>query len=111
MKFEIGKFYKTRDGRKAECLYIPDGADDFPMILRINRECFPQTCCVDGSYGRGIETEIDLISEWREPIKIEGWVNVYEDRFGYVHKTRKEADEQVGVWSRLACIKVSGVEE
>lgn len=77
MKFEVGKFYKTRDGRKAQFL------GDFSVNLcRIDSLLF----CVEGNdrwyfsggnyrcSGDGI-AGLDIVSEWKESLKISGWVN------------------------------------
>lgn len=65
IKFEKGKFYKTRDGRKVECVHTNVGGTR-PLLFAIDGEdsFFLQPdgrlyICEDTS-------EYDIISEWRE---------------------------------------------
>lgn len=83
MIFEVGKFYKTRGGDKAKVVHTYR-TGKFVAI----HECGDQECNYthhsDGkmsSYA-GCESGPDLVSEWREPLKVEGiclWDKVSND--------------------------------
>lgn len=70
MKIEVGKYYKTRGGRKVriyavdgECLYSVHGA----LFEADNKGWI---CCVWTEEGRLIsntEADYDIVSEWTEP--------------------------------------------
>jgi len=71
MKFEEGKFYKTRDGHKA-VVWMPDNGMG-NMLGAIKGD--------DGIWGAYVWSDdnksngFDLVAEWREPIKysVEIW--------------------------------------
>jgi hypothetical protein len=77
MKFEVGKFYKCRDGGKAVVWMLDNG--EGCMLGAVQ--------CDDGNWGvsvweKGINTQAkcsDLVAEWREPIKysVEVWGNTW----------------------------------
>jgi hypothetical protein len=104
-----GGWYKTRGGDKVWAQIV--GWDDFPgqpvMSLTSDLRRFYHE--IDGRLLNGLTTPFDIIAPWRERIKIEGWVNVYEDERHRFHKTRAAADMCAGV-GRITCIPVSGVE-
>lgn len=75
------------------------------------------------------EHECDILDRWKEPTKIEGWVNVYATsplaclnvfHPGFllddwkIHFSKSEADKVALLnkdkFKRIACIKVSGIE-
>lgn len=70
MIIEPGKFYKTRNGRKAR-IYATDGGDDFPLhgaVFDASR-WDPRAWRKDGlvfHHLRG-EHSADIIAEWTEP--------------------------------------------
>jgi hypothetical protein len=70
MKFEIGKFYKTRDGRKAQIFMLDNGAG-FMMgtVLQENGIWFSKHWICDGTIYINSDSPDDLISEWEEPKK------------------------------------------
>jgi hypothetical protein len=70
MKFEIGKFYKTRDGRKAQIFMLDNGAG-FMMgtVLQENDRWLSNHWRCDGTIYIGSDSPDDLISEWEEPKK------------------------------------------
>ncbi len=116
MKLEVDRFYRTRDGRRAHILAALCGN---PNIL------YPVTGIIDGNdefvtwtfSGHNLINSVsnyDLVSEWIEPIKIDGWINVYEDgitsfRF---YQSKEQADQNdYNRSDRVACIRVTGTEE
>jgi len=68
MKFEIGKFYKTRDGRKAQIFMLDNGAGY--MLGAVNKDGVWRynTWDRNGLWACS-EHLLDLISEWEEPKK------------------------------------------
>ena len=115
MKLEAGKYYKTRNGLKA---YVEFIHQDSPFGDHISK--YPATGFIEGfgkqmwktngEFNPYMENAMDLISEWREPIKVSGWVNVSDIFTSGLYKTKEEADFCAGQ-SRIACIYVSGVEK
>jgi len=62
LNFEVGKAYRTRDGRKAVCL-TTTLENDYPLGLQIDGFLYRAT--VDGyDYISKSETQNDIISEW-----------------------------------------------
>lgn len=79
MKFEVGKFYRTRDGRKAQ-IFMLDNGSGLMFGARLDTEVWsPSTWNKNGTWAIGSH-EKDLISEWREPIKysVELWGNEWK---------------------------------
>ena len=105
MNFEVGKYYKTRVGAKMRCL-ATDRPGDFPIILMAENGKIIMVSKT-GSY-RWTDNE-DIISEWKEPLKISGWVNVCPRAALAFHTSRENADESAAS-DRIACVYVEGVE-
>lgn len=82
MNLEKGKFYKTRDGRKAECLTTTlTTGGEFTCICEI--EGAFETYLPNGKYDTpDCDNRLDLISEWKEPEWF--WVNVFPMNSGGV---------------------------
>ena len=115
MKLEAGKYYKTRNGLKAYVEFIRqdnpfrDYIPEYPAIGFI--ESYGEHMWkTNGEFNTFIESELDLISEWREPVKVSGWVNVYDTFTSMLYKTKERANS-VKCQGRIACIYVSGVEK
>jgi len=71
MKFEIGKCYKTRDGRKAQISMLDNGAG-YMLGIVLNASGIwgsYQWKCDSGVMYLGSATHNDLMSEWEEPKK------------------------------------------
>lgn len=68
MKLEVGKYYKTRDGRKAEWRYSGDpGNPMYPVKVKVEGQDFWLSYTADGGYWcDGEETSMDLIAEWTD---------------------------------------------
>jgi hypothetical protein len=70
VKFEIGKFYKTRDGRKAQISMLDNGAGYMlGMMMNASDIWFSNQWRCDGTIYIDSDTQNDLISEWEEPKK------------------------------------------
>ena len=65
LKIEVGKFYKTRDGRKAfVCANTYTG---LCWVVIIDSSADRTFCCtVDGMFCPGEENEKDLVAPWKE---------------------------------------------
>jgi len=115
MKLEAGKYYKTRNGLKAYVEFIRqdspfgDYLTEYPATGFIEN-LGEQMWKTNGEFSVPNDYELDLISEWRELVKISGWVNVSDIFTSGLYKTKEEADSCAGQ-SRIACIYVSGVEK
>ena len=114
--FEVGKFYKTRDGRKVEFLidYAGKLQSQCPLLFA-TQEGYAIHTRSTGALREAGEHPNDVISEWKEPVKVNGWVNVYkynDGDIGRLHKSKTEARE--AIWIRgnpvVATIFVSGTE-
>lgn len=65
IKFEKGQFYKTRDGKRAECVHTNAGGHS-PFLFVINGEDFFPARQDGRFYSDGDDSEYDIISEWAE---------------------------------------------
>ena len=89
LKFEVGKCYRTRDGRKATVLLIRPGYTVLlirPGYMTGEIEGFdatrgPFVWTTGGSFYREtIPSDLDLVAEWREPVRLR--VVLTEKRMG-----------------------------
>lgn len=86
MKLEVGKYYKTRDGRKVKCVHVFEDRK-FNNVLFINEKK-----CEDIIYANRdgyvfLFSEYcanDIISEWVEPVEHEVEVWFYKSKDGVV---------------------------
>ena len=89
MTFERGKFYRTRDGRKAECVFaFGDGRGLF---------IFDETGHYWMTYPRGnvfcgVQSDLDITGPWRDPAKMQ------------VGMWRHSTTGQVRVWDEIAMV-------
>ena len=68
MKFEVGKVYKTRDGRKAKVIYIePELSNAYTMGAILEGVDEVRSYHSNGHYFMSGGTGSDLVSEWEEP--------------------------------------------
>lgn len=118
MKLEPGRYYRTRDGRKAfVCAEMNN-----PFVMGSMKSSRPYRGYIDGRHnvhcwyanGRldlGNESDGDLISEWKEPETVVRWVNLYRDRdgslqFGDVSFLSREQANMAGTSRRVACKRI-----
>ena len=67
LKIEVGKFYKTRDGRKAFVYAKADKGKYNCWAVIVNSIIDENFCCtVDGTYSVGKESKKDLVAHWEE---------------------------------------------
>lgn len=104
-KIELGKTYRTRDGKEAR-VYATDHGTDVPIVgaIKIRGEWRVCRWFDTGLVSRLGENNVDLI-EVKPRIKREVWVNVYRDGCGTPWNTRAEADKHPG--NRIACIPIT----
>ena len=108
MNIEAGKFYKTRDGRKAR-IYAVDGSgsDNIHGAILIKDGWDCEVWDKDGAWV-DIRSPNDLVSEWVEPRTGTVWVNIYSSH-GKVY-TSKEAADNTCFNDRVACVEVNWTE-
>ena len=112
-KFVIGAMYKTREGRRVQCLsdqYRGCGGSYPYIFMEITGDdpAYYETL-PDGTIYAGQQHGLDVVGEWREPVSISGWLNVY-DGYQYFYPSRELADVGAVGTRRIACIYVSGTE-
>lgn len=113
MKIELGKQYKTRDGREVRILMTDGGDWQWPVIAAYkdrDGNWWPLHCTKDGRVtGSYNEDPRDLI-EVKRRIKRRVWVNVYRHddgaEFVELHDRRDHADGSGGT-ARVACVKLT----
>lgn len=67
LKLEVGKFYKTRDGRKAFVYTRTEDAAYPCWVVLVNSSEGGTYCCtVDGQYTTNEEHNKDLVAPWEE---------------------------------------------
>jgi len=115
MQIEAGKTYRTRNGSKARILATDINNAHYPVCAAVTEVFGNESVRIYPADGRYFsicgESTFDLVSEWREPVKVSGWVNVYAgDRTSSIWDVRAEADAHA-FEGRLACVYVEGTEE
>lgn len=66
LKLEVGKFYKTRDGRKAWVMECTDMKGAFPFRVATQRECSTYVVTKDGRRFFEDTDGTDLVAPWEE---------------------------------------------
>lgn len=121
MKIQTGAYYRTRSGKKAYVIGR-DNHEIYPFVGRIDNDQDPTAWTADGSYLDTYENDEDedLIAPWRDPIKAQGFVNIYP--YGheandcapspglFIYRTKEDADKHQAE-GRIACVYVSGEEK
>ena len=70
MKLEVGKYYKTRNGRKCKCVHIFK-VEGVNSLCSFDEENISRTYYNNGMYDLNSQGGIDIVSEWVEPVKHE----------------------------------------
>lgn len=81
LQLEVGKCYRTRDGRKVHIVYKCPGDYTYPYLGVFDSTIRTVIYRPDGSWGEGPDDD-DLISEWKEPYTVKGWVALYHNGTG-----------------------------
>lgn len=75
LTLEAGKFYRTRDGRKAQVAGVNPFHD--------NAFCYVGWICGEGGNigwkeggKNGCNSNLDLVAEWVDPKRIKGWIAI-----------------------------------
>lgn len=69
MQIEAGKYYRTRDGRKAFVAgIIPSGESEYPCVGWVEGETNGESWKIDGCFFAGSDRDRDLVAEYREPV-------------------------------------------
>ncbi|WP_322884149.1 hypothetical protein U8C35_06360 [Sinorhizobium medicae] len=121
LTLETGKYYRTRDGKKA---YVY-GVNPFATVggehevVGVIDGYGQETWHRDGHWFSQGDKPCDLVAEWVEPKRIKGWVNVYPGVIGdmpskvivnnCLHETRGDADAHA-MSIRIACIEIDVLE-
>lgn len=109
MKIEMGKQYKTRDGRDVRVLCI-DGPDkNYPVVAAVNNGdgddyWTPEDFTEDGTYVVDDPGSVNDLIEVKP--EITEYVNIYSDGTHYGYPTKQRADSSADS-DRIACIKIT----
>jgi len=110
---ELGKQYKTRDGREVR-IYAVDGGGRFPVhgaLKQVDGTWRQEEWTLTGSYngekdGHSLPNALDLV-EVKPRIQREVWVNVYKSECAYGAVYREKCSADIGADStRIACVKL-----
>lgn len=89
----------TREGNSVEIVYTDTDDDRYPIVALITKEDgkkFSIECTKYGEWSEDGESALDLFFE---PIKKEGWVNIYNDgsyiTTGDVYSNKEEAIKNI----------------
>ena len=108
-KIEMGKQYRTRDGREVR-IYAVDGGeghtDIHGAIKRCNDEWCAQTWWENGKASLHRDYPEDLI-EVKRRIKRDVWLNVYEEEHIAICYLTKELADKSSRFRRIACVKIT----
>lgn len=66
LKLEVGKFYKTRSGKKAFVYTRRSSPYFYPFYVVIIGKIDTYCCTVDGKYSTNEESAKDLVAPWEE---------------------------------------------
>lgn len=115
INIQPGKYYKTRDGRKAIVYAIhPNNKNNDVIhgaVLTVSgMESWSWTKLGYVSFAgeEGVQHPYDLVYEWKEKKTIERWVNIYKEGvWNSCYESKKIADS-VAAGGRIACVKLTG---
>lgn len=105
MKIELGKQYRTRDGRDVR-IYAVDGDEEMPVhgAVLTKHGWKVNSWALDGRWCPNMTDARDLV-EVRPRIKREFWVNVYPAGQTF-YGDRASADNICVKDERIACVRV-----
>lgn len=108
MTIEIGKQYRTRDGRDVR-IYAADGDEEMPVhgAVLTKHGWKVNSWAPDGRWCPNMTDARDLV-EVRPRIKREVWINVYpkETEVSDRAHTCRQAADMLASMSRIACVRV-----
>ncbi|MBB4345161.1 hypothetical protein [Rhizobium leguminosarum] len=104
LTLEVGKYYRTRDGKKAYAGYVMaespfNGSKPlYPVSGWVDGEAMPQCWNLDGSlHEPENEHKFDLVAEWIEPRRIKGWVAVGAETGSHVRCTHIHPSKEAAI--------------
>jgi hypothetical protein len=102
---EMGKEYKTRDGRKVK-LHTTTSRCNLGSVVGEYETCGQWVLETWDCGGVTIpaSSNLDLI-EVKPVLVVDGWLNTYKDIMPVFHLTRRSADEQASP-GRLSCLRI-----
>lgn len=108
MKIELGKTYRTRDGREVR-IYAVDGGGRLPVhgaASRDGKTWVQESWSIGGEWAPDdlAATPMDLI-EVRPRIQRTVWVNVYPCSASGGYAEKATADNNAG-YDRIACVEI-----
>lgn len=68
LKFEVGKYYKLRDGTKAKLIYVLENKRLVIIHMYKDKEISTELHINGFMSSNNITCNIDIITEWKEPI-------------------------------------------
>ena len=103
----LSKPVQTKDGRVVKLITV-SGRDPWPVVGYIEGQGKPQCWMISGEQFHSQPRNTDLVNV---VVKHVYWVNLYPDGVGYVHSSRKQADDyrcrsMYDDEDCIACIKV-----
>lgn len=98
MKIEAGKYYRTRDGRKAGPVAI-SGDSSYPWLARVDTMRVFQADGTHGSPAVARERGLDLVAAWTEEPAV--WLDMTPEEKGAVLLAKHE-DRPVDYWNKAS---------
>jgi hypothetical protein len=109
MKLEVGKSYKTEDGRNVVLILYKSTRNPGQPFIGEDESGDVERYGEDGSYFFDRrDSGDDLAEEYTPPL--EGWVNVFDDSILGLYPTKAAAESHAG-HNRIRCVKVREVRE
>lgn len=108
-------YWKTRDGRKVHIYAFNPYRYDFPwhgsVIVSVLGDNWSNWSMAGKFSIDQAPSCLDIIAPWREPVKVDGWVNVYGDGHRSSFYSSHANADRGSLAHRIACVRVTGVEE
>lgn len=112
LQLEAGKFYRTRDDRKAFVAgFSPfDGADTYRVAVGfIEGYAFEECWAASGQWGMN-RNDKDLVAEWVEPKRIKGKMYIGENSIGVFGSYISDGAKPPSFCKVVACIEIDVLE-
>ena len=114
MKLEVGKSYKTRNGKTALVAAIDEAMTPGEQALGWVETMSCSWTTAGSFYADLAPHGLDLTEELSGPRRIKGWVNIYEAENGAFNTSAGFADRQqadrMALGPRLACVEIDVLE-
>lgn len=109
IKLEVGKYYRDAEGDKIYVAHKFKSGVFYGVVVESEFEC---NIDADANYGEDGTVSDEwpaIVSEWRDLVKVDGWVNVYVN--GCSFYSSKATADNMAMSTRIACVRVTGTEE